>query len=269
VLASRGQSVAAIMAASAVLTTIALGIQTIGLRSLLRARTILPSYESQISKDLLRFGVFTWIIAASGVAFSQADRLIGGASLGAAAVVSYALCSQLSLPVYGLTAASLHFLLPYMASRQADVNGTALKRTLLIALLANITLVLTGAGLLLLLSDRLLHLLANEELARASAPVLPYVLAGSTLLALSVTGSYAMVALGRVRSVALLNVAACAVMVVFMASSLRGLGVMAIASGRIAFALIALCVYIPLAKKIRLRTSGLQYFESAEAVEEA
>src|SRR5215831_9914051 len=244
VLASHSQGVATIWAASAVLAALALGAQVIGLQRLLGTKNLAPSYEGSISKDLLQFGAFTWTLAATGVVFSQADRLMGGASFGASAVVSYALCAQLSQPVYGLTAAGLHFLFPYIACRHSTSDGNTLKRTLILAVLANTGLVVIGAGLLLVLSNRILHLLATEELTRTSAPLLPSVLAGSALLALSVTGSYAMVALGRVRTVALLNVVACAAMVVFAGSSLRRFGVMVLADGRIAFALIALCVYI-------------------------
>ena len=266
-LALRSDSVETIMLATAVLTALSLGIQLIGLQRLLGTRDIAPAYEKPVSADLLRFGAFTWILAATGVVFSQADRLIGGASLGAAAIVSYALCAQLSQPVYGITAAALHFLFPYIARRQTHVHRTAFRRTLLLAVLANAVMVLVGAGLLLACSQTLLRVLATDELARASALLLPSVLAGSALLALSVTGSYAMVALGKVRTVALLNLAACAVIATFMAGSLGSLGVMALAAGRIAFALIALCVYIPLARELRWRKAQFEQFTPSEAVE--
>jgi len=267
ILASREQSVAKIMGATAAISAVALVAQIIGLQRLMGRRNITPSYDGSVSKDLLRFGAFTWVLAASGVVFSQADRLIGGTSLGATAVVSYALCAQLSQPVYGLTAAGLHFLFPYIACRRTNVDGVALKKKIMLAIFANIILVLIGAGLLLAASDRLLRLIATEELARMSAPLLPPVLAGSTLLALSVAGCYAMIALGRVRTIALLNVTACAAIVVFTGGFLYDFGIMAIAGGRIAFALIVLCIYIPLASELRGQSSRLEHFASSEAVE--
>jgi len=42
---------------------------------------------------------------------------------------------------------------------------------------------------------------------------------------------------------------------------------MAIAGGRIAFALIVLCIYIPLASELRGQSSRLEHFASSEAVE--
>ena len=266
-LAVRADGVATIIFASVALTAVGLGIQLIGLQRLLGTRHIAPAYEGRISKDLLRFGAFTWMLAATGVVFGQADRLIGGASLGAAAIVAYALCAQLSQPVYGLTAAGLHFLFPYIASRHTRLHGTVLRKTVLLAVFANVVMALSGAGLLLVSSGRLLRVLAPDELARRSADLLPAVLAGSMLLALSVTGSYTMIALGRVRTVALLNLVACGVIVAFTVGSLRSLGIMAIAGGRIAFALVALCVYIPLTRELRWRTPQVEQFAPSEAVE--
>jgi hypothetical protein len=95
------------------------------------------------------------------------------------------------------------------------------------------------------------------------------VLAGTALLALSVTGGYAMVALGKVRTVAALNVAACVALMSIAAGSFRSWGVVAIAEGRIAFALIVLCVYIPLWREVRVLTPTSQQIASTELVEEA
>lgn len=266
-LASLGESVTAIMATTAVVTLATLAFQTLGLKRLVGG-PIRPRYVDSITSDLIRFGFFTWILAAANVAFSQADRLAGGASAGAAAIVSYALCAQLCQPVYGLTAAGLHFVFPYFATRRVDESSDAITRTVLLALVANVILVLIGAGSLLGIGNRLLRLLANEDLARASAPMLPIVLAGSALLALSVTGSYALVALGRVRTAALLTGAACLGMVLFTAAFLRQRGVLALAEGRIVFALIALCVYIPLFNGLR-GTARIPYISPGEATEEA
>lgn len=266
-LASRGESVTTIMLTTALLTSVTLAIQARCLRRLVGV-FIVPAFEHSISRDLVRFGFFTWILAAANAAFSQADRLAGGASVGAAAVVSYALCAQLCQPVYGLTAAGLHFVFPYLVCRRVDESSDAIARTVLLALAANVALALIGAGSLLGVGNRLLRLLANEQLARACRPLLPTVLAGSALLALSITGSYALVALGRARTAALLNVTGCLGMVLFTAAFLRERGVLALAEGRIVFALIALGVYIPLFNGIR-PSARIQNFATCEAAEEA
>jgi O-antigen/teichoic acid export membrane protein len=190
--------------------------------------------------------------------------------MGASAVVSYALCAQMSQPVYGITAAGLHFLFPHLASQRATAAPAALRKTLLVAFLMNALIVCTLAGLLLVFSDRLLRLLASETIARSCTALLPSVLAGSALLALSVSGSYAMLALGRVRPVTLINLAGTVALVLVIAFFLRTFGVKAIVWARFSFALISLLVYVPLLHELRTGAFRLEGLAPQEpAVEEA
>lgn len=251
-LATLGRDVANIVAATAGMAGIALVFQLVRLQQLLETGNVAPSFDPETTKDLLGFGVYTWLLAAAGVVFSQADRLIGGASMGAAAVVAYALCAQISQPVYGLTAAGLHFVFPYLARSHAGDDQVAPGRILVIALAANILLVIVGAGLLFALSNRIFHVLATDAIARACAPLVGPVLASSALLALSVTGSYGMVALGRVKTVAIINVAGAVAIALVIALFMTQFGVMAVIGGRLAFAAMAMLVYIPLIHELRL-----------------
>ena len=244
-----------IMAAALGFACLALLVQLLRLGQLLQSWELTPSFDRAATRELLQFGIFAWLLSASGVVFGQADRLVGGASMGASAIVSYALCAQLSQPIYGLTAAGLHFLFPYVARLRVTSTIRELRRILAIAFLANVLMVLSGTGLLLAFSERILHALAIDPIARASAPLFLPVLAGSALLACSVTGSYAMLALGRVRQVALLNAAGALALLLVISCYLSGFGVTALIAGRVAFALIALLVYVPLV--CELRSSGL------------
>ena len=117
VLAAFTRDVVYIMLATTAFAAMALMAQFIRLRQLLDYQSLTPSFDPASTRELIRFGIFTWLLSATGVMFSQADRLIAGASMGATAVVS-ALCAQMSQPVYGITAAGLHFLFPHLASRR-------------------------------------------------------------------------------------------------------------------------------------------------------
>ncbi|WP_275425914.1 lipopolysaccharide biosynthesis protein [Occallatibacter savannae] len=267
-LTAHGLNVTTTMAATAVVMAAALALQILALIRLV-GTPVVPSFDRSISADLLQFGALTWIVSAAGVVFSQVDRVLGGASLGVAGIVAYALCAQVAQPVYGLTAAGLHFLFPYIASRQASSSGTALTRTLLLACTANTAFVLAGASALLFASDWLLHLISTATLAAAARPLLPWVLAGPALMALSVTGTYFLLALGRAGTVAALQIAASIALVLVTGGWLQSRGVRAIAEGRIAFALIAMCVYVPLLRELRGSAAGLRQNVPGAMVEEA
>ena len=146
VLARFTGNVVNIMAATAAFASLGLVAQLIRLRQLLDHQGLAPSFDPAVTRELIRFGIFTWLLSGTGVMFSQADRLFAGASMGATAIVSYALCAQISQPVYGLTAAGLHFLFPHFASRLSYAPSAALRKTMLTTLLMNVLLVLGATG---------------------------------------------------------------------------------------------------------------------------
>jgi O-antigen/teichoic acid export membrane protein len=251
VLAVFARGVADMMGVALGIATLVLLVQLLQLGHLLQSWELTPAFDRFATRELLRFGIFAWLLSASGVVFGQADRLIGGAAMGASAIVSYALCAQISQAIYGLTAAGLHFVFPYAVRLRAVSTKRELKKALALAFLANLLLVFIGTGLVFAFSHRILHLLAVDTIARASAPLLLPVLAGAALLACSVTGSYAMLALDRVRQAALLNVAGALALLLVIACGLSRFGLTALIAGRLAFALIALLVYIPLLRELR------------------
>ena len=244
--------VVAILAVSTGFAALALVVQLFQIRRLLQIDSLLPAFNARAVRGLLGFGVFTWSLSFTGVVFSQGDRLIGGASMGASALVAYAICAQIAQPVYGLTAAGLHFLFPYIAFRRAVDTPAALARIVIRSVLANALLVAIGTGLLLAFSRPILRMLATDSIAAACAPLIGPVLASSAILALTVSGNYALLALGRPRPPALINMVAALAMFLVIEISLPSRGTWAIVEARMAFAAIAMLIYIPLFRSISL-----------------
>jgi O-antigen/teichoic acid export membrane protein len=248
------RSVAAIMATTAVLMVAGLCLQLMQLKRMLAARSLMPAFNREAMRALVNFGAFSWLQAVSGVVFSQADRLMLGVSLGAAAVASYALCAQMAQPIYGFAASGLHFLFPYLSNRSASFNAASLKSPVLIAFVCNLAFVLVTTAALLLLGNRILQLWVGASIAQASTPVLTIIVASSALMALNVTATYALLALGRVRVVTWFNLAGGTLMFLFMLYLTPRLGVQGIAIARLAYGLVTLAMYYPLLRLLR-RTS--------------
>lgn len=245
-LASASYNVTGIMAVTAGLAFVGLVVQLVMLRSLLDTDSLRPAFDPAATQELFSFGKFTWILAITGVLFSQSDRIIGGAAVGVSAVVAYALCAQIAQPVYGLTAAGFHFLFPYIAFQRATSTPSRLRRIVLGAIFTNLLLVAAGVATLFAFSGPILKILATDLVARACAPLLPGVIAASGILALTVSGTYAMLALGYVRTLAAFNIAACLVMFVVALPFLSRSGVWAVVDARLAFTLVASLIYLPL-----------------------
>jgi O-antigen/teichoic acid export membrane protein len=250
-LAYTGHGSASIMAATGILFVLGTWAQLLQLHRFLGNISLWPAFHRETARALFGFGIFSWLQALAGVVFGQVDRLLLGVSLGAVAVASYALCIQLAQPIFGLTAAGLHFLFPYLSGRIGKLSTTQLKQTLLRAFGCNLLLVSAGAALLFFFGDRILRAWAGESIAQSAAPILPLVVVGSALLGLSVTGIYAMLAVGRVRTVAWLSLAGGAVMLLIMPWLLHRSGVQGLAAARLCYGSFSLLVYLPLLRYLR------------------
>jgi len=74
---------------------------------------------------------------------------------------------------------------------------------------------------------------------------------------LSVTGTYAMQALGRFRTVALVSLGGRAAMLLLMIYLLHRAGLRGLAAARVCYGLIALIVYLPLVRELGSIRKGL------------
>jgi O-antigen/teichoic acid export membrane protein len=259
-LALFGRRTVSILMATAMLLVVGTYLQFRGLRSLLGPVTLWPTFQVGESKVLLGLGFFVWLQTVGSVVFGQFDRILLGVSLGALAVAPYALCVQFAQPIFGLTASGLHFLFPYLSGRAGALPNAALKRTLLKAFAANVLLVVCGAGSLILAGDRLIRLWAGPAVAISAKGIFIPIVLGSALMGLSVTGTYAMQALGLFRTVALISLGGRAAMLVLMIYLLHHMGLRGLATARVCYGLIALIVYLPL-----LRELGMSKKESSSA----
>jgi O-antigen/teichoic acid export membrane protein len=192
-------------------------VQFAGLRRLVKASSLSPAFDRATIRALFGFGIFSWLQAISSVVFSQADRLFLGVSLGAAAVTSYALCVQMAQPIYGVAAAGLHFLFPYLAGRRSGAEQGRMGKVICIAMAANLLFVLCSTVLVVSVGPALLKTWVGQDVARASVAILSPIAWSFALLGLGVTGYYALLAMGNVRTVTLLNLTGGVAMLLTMA----------------------------------------------------
>ncbi len=242
--------VAPLVAGTALITLLGTVFQFERLRRLLGCATLSPAFEGQALRALLAFGVFSWMQAISTIVFSQVDRLFLGISMGAAAVASYALCTQMAQPIYGFAAAGLHFLFPLLASRSVSHPPAHLRRIVLSALTVNLAFVASAAAVLLWVGPRLLRAWAGATVGESSSRLLPVVVAGSALLGLNITGTYALLALGRFRVVTGTNIAAGCVMLLLIVDPLGRNGARGMALARLCYGLVTMLIYAPLIRQL-------------------
>jgi O-antigen/teichoic acid export membrane protein len=255
-LASADRSVTEMLLANAGLMAICVALQIRDACTLLQTGSMAPKLDRACLRPLLGFGVLSWILAASSVVVGQADRLFTGAAMGAAAVAAYALCVQITQPLYGIASSGLHFLFPYLASRAESVSPAVHRAAILRAVAANVALVAGGGALLLFCGRSLLRLLGGSQIAATAAPLLPLILCGTALLALTVTPYYVLLAAGQARTVAFVNVAAALAMLLCMARLAASHGLDGIVLARLLYGLITALLYLPLLRILLPEAAG-------------
>jgi O-antigen/teichoic acid export membrane protein len=262
-----------ILAATAVWMTLGTYLQFLQLPRFLGAVSLWPLFQPKETRALLRLGFFVWLQAVGGVVFGQLDRILLGVSLGAVAVAPYSLCVQFAHPIFGLSASGLNFLFPYLSGRARTLSSAALNHALLKAFTCNLLLVSCGAALLLLIGPRLIRLWAGPAVAQSAAKILLPIVLASALMGLSVTGTYAMQALGQFRTVALISLGSRTGMLLLMIQLLRHMGLPGLALSRLCYGSVALLVYLPLIGRLNIRKRSSDCVSSLpiayEAPEEA
>ena len=262
-------SVTAVVAAALAVNSIALVIQMWQLKQLLGAGRLAPMLHAATTKALLGFGVFTWMQAAAGLLAGQVDRLASGFALGASSIAVYTICVQLTQPIYGISAAGLHFLFPLLASDSAIGSRAGLRRSIATAFAANFIFVALALASLLLFGRFILVHWVGLTMANAAAGILPAAAWGSGLLAVSVTGCYAMLAMGRPREVAILNVTGGLAMAGALPLLISRFGLAGVAYSRLLPGCAALLVYIPLTSQLARRCVNSDSVSRLSMVEEA
>jgi O-antigen/teichoic acid export membrane protein len=153
-------------------------------------------------------------------------------------------------PIYGIASSGLHFLFPYLAARNAVSQPVALKKAILTAFSVNLLIVAVGAGVLLLFGRAVLNAWVGQSIAQSAAGILAPITWSFAFLGLSVTGYYALLALGRVHMVTALNITGGSTMLLLMVCLLPLQGVHGVAIARLSYGLIALLMYVPLARAL-------------------
>jgi O-antigen/teichoic acid export membrane protein len=250
VLALAGYGMVGIMVATSIFYCAGACLQLHNARQLLGCVSLWPRFHAGETRNLLRLGFFAWLEAVGGLIFAQFDRIFLGVALGSVAVAPYALCVQFTQPLYALTASALSFLFPYLSRQAATLSGDALRRVLLKAFLCDLAIVGCCAVLLGAAGDRLIRLWAGAEVAQTASSIFPSILMGSALAGLSVTGTYAMQALGLFRTVAGLSLGGRAAMLLVMVDLLHRMGLEGLAIARVGYGAVALLVYVPLLRHL-------------------
>jgi O-antigen/teichoic acid export membrane protein len=190
--------------------------------------------------------MFVWCQSACGVVFGQLDRILLAVSFGAAALAPYALCVQFAAPIFGLSASGLQFLFPLISRKAPSASAEVLRQLVAKSFACNLLVVGIPSIALLAFGSSMIRIWSGHAISDQSLSVLPGIVLGTALWALGVTGTYAMQAIGKFRTVALLNIGGRICALFLLVYLLRHRGIEGVVLARIFYGATALLVYAPL-----------------------
>ena len=243
--ACSGFGLVAIVGSSTAITAVSTVLQIADTRRFLCAATLAPAWRWAPLKSIFTFGFFSWLLAIAGVVFTQADRLLVGAGLGATALAAYGLSAQICQPTYGALSAGLHFLFPHLASTHAQAPERT-PHVLRTAVLFNLGAAIASVLFTVLFGRLVLNHWIGTEAGRAAAALLPLMAAATGLMALSIPAYYAALALEQVRVLATICLAAAISALVLIRMFTPVFGVNGAVYARAGYGLIMLLSYLPL-----------------------
>lgn len=251
-LATVGYRVPAILLATGVALALGVFLQFRGLRTYFEVVPWQLSFDREELRLLVRPGMFVWFQSACGVIFGQLDRILLAVSFGAAALAPYALCVQFAAPIFGLSASGLHFLYPLMSRKAPNASGAMLQKLIAKSFACNLLVVVVPSLALLAFGSTAIHIWSGKVISEQSLAILPGIVLGTALWGLGVTGNYAMQALGRFRTVAILNIGGRICALFLLVYLLRHRGIEGVVLARVFYGATALLVYVPLLRSLWL-----------------
>jgi O-antigen/teichoic acid export membrane protein len=257
VLALYGYGIVAILIATAGWAVLSLFLLAWQVRRLDSHMSILPVVDLSEWRRLASFGAFSGIQSVANAIFTQADRLIVGATIGPAAAGAYSICLQLVQPIQTICVQAFNFVFPRISHKTEAGEHASAHHFVRNILTVSVSLTLLLSLPLLLAGKPLLSLYMGAEFAKANYSILPVLTIAFAIVSISVVPYYALLGTGQVRFVALLNLFAGIAAAACAAWWTPHIGILGAALSRLLYGCIACGSFLRLARTFRAPSPSL------------
>jgi O-antigen/teichoic acid export membrane protein len=231
------RSLVAILIAQCAVYLASILVRAIALRRLLPEKRLFELFGNTDVSALFRYGGWMWLSALAGVAYTSADRIIVGRSLGAAAAGQYNIYVQITQLIHFIPSSVFAFSFPVFsrlaalgAARRVELAQTF--RTYLLA----ISMTALGIAAAMMVSwPFLLRMFAGSGFADGKFGAPGLLTLNFLLLAINVTPYYVLLALGQARVVAVITTGSMLCALVLMAILIPRYGLEGAALSRMAY----------------------------------
>ncbi|MFZ0037049.1 MAG: oligosaccharide flippase family protein [Candidatus Acidiferrales bacterium] len=243
-LVGHGRGVGAILLATAICVALGLAAYTIGVVRILPGISFKLEFDRSLWHRISSFGMYSWLQSVAAMTFGQADKLIVGALMGAAAAGRYSICTQLASMVHVIVGSAFGFLFPQFSRRHEAGDLRGLTQVFRWAMALNWALTFALAFPLIVGGKQILTLWLGRAFADQSSTLLAVLALGYAWLSINVVPYLMLLGLGKIRFACVTSIAAGAVSVAAAVLLIPRFGLVGAGLGRIAYgAVVTLCYF--------------------------
>jgi O-antigen/teichoic acid export membrane protein len=242
-MASRSQGIVAIMWATLFWSSAVVIMQIIATTHIIGKLNCLPTLHLKALNEVAAFGCYSWLQSLAAIAVNYVDRFLLAALLGASPLGIYMLCVQISQPIHSLLSAAFNFLFPHISSRDGAGDERGVRRVFRIAMILN-TALAAGISLLVFTAAKLfLPFWLGTEFVTKGSFALAILIVSYAVLATAIVPHFGLLALGRVRIVAALNIGSGGLLIAVVCLLGPRLHLVGAAVGRLVYCVIVTIAY--------------------------
>lgn len=217
-------------------------VRAAALRVLLPGRRLFETATRVGAGRMMRYGGWMWLTALAGVAYTSADRIVIGRSLGAAAAGQYNVYLQITQVIHFIPSSVFAFSLPAFSrlAAQGGAGSVEIGQTYRAYLRAICVAAVVFAAAMMLFWPFILRVFVGAASAGAPLGVPALLTLNFLLLACNVAPYYLLIALGHARAVSMITTISMLASLVLMAVLIPRYGIEGAALARLAYGVGAL-----------------------------
>ena len=238
----RTRSVNIVLIAQSVVYFASVLVRAVALRELLPGKRLFAAPSRVEAGRIIRYGGWMWLTALAGVAYTSADRIFIGRSLGSAAAGQYNVYLQITQLIHFIPSSMFAFSLPAFSrlAAQGSAARDEIGRTYR-SYLGAISVAAVGFAAVMMASwPFLMRVVAGIGCAGGRLGVPALLTLNFLLLACNVAPYYLLIALGHARAVSMITTISMLAALVLMAVLIPRYGMEGAALGRLAYGMGAL-----------------------------
>ncbi len=212
-------------------------VRAVALRELLPGKRLFETATRVGAGRMMRYGGWMWLAALAGVAYTSADRIVIGRSLGAAAAGRYNVYLQITQVIHFIPSSVFAFSLPAFSRLAAQSGATSaeIRRTYQAYLRAVCVAAIGFAAAMMAFWPVISRVFLGTAYAGAPLGVPALLTLNFLLLACNVAPYYLLIALGHARTVSMITTISMLAALVLMAVLIPRYGIEGAALARLAY----------------------------------